>query len=111
MNGAKLQRLELADDLFPDLMSGKKTDTLRWNEGDIELGYLEFYSAGNIGKRATVLVTGIRKGTLESFAKHYSMTADALVTKMKKHYPDITASDKMTLIEFMSPSETEALTA
>lgn len=111
MSEAKLQRLELADDLFPDVISGKKTDTLRWNEGDIELGYLEFYSESNIGKRATVLVTGLRKGTLESFAKHYRTTIDLLVLSMKKHYPDIKATDKVTLVEFMSPAETEALTA
>lgn len=111
MSEAKLQRLELADDLFPDVMNGKTTDMLRRNEGPFELGYLEFYSASNIGKRAMVLVTGIRHGALDSFAKHYRTTTDLLVLSMKKYYPDIKPSDKVTLIEFMSPAETEALTA
>lgn len=111
MSGANLQRLELADELFPDLMSGKKTDTLRWNEGTFELGYLEFYSKKDISRRATVLVTGIRKGTLSSFARHYGQSVELLLLRMQKHYPDITLNDGVTLVEFMSPSDTEALTA
>lgn len=110
MNAAKLQRLELAKDLFPSVMNGKKTDTLRWNkEGPFELGFLEFYAEGNPSLKATVLVTGLQKGNMAKFAPRYNMNAEQLTESMQKHYPDITIDAPMTLVEFMSPQETQAL--
>jgi hypothetical protein len=103
------QRLELPDSLFPDLMRGAKTDTLRWNEGKIELGYLEFFSAKNPDLTALVIVTGTRKGSMADFAKSNKMTVDQFMATMQKHYPDIKPDAKITQIEFMSPKETAEL--
>jgi hypothetical protein len=112
MNAAKLQRLELASDLFPAVMSGKKTDTLRVNdEGPFELGFLEFYSKDNPSLKAQVLITGVQKGTMSKFASRFRVSADQLLQQMQKHYPDITIDVPLTLVEFMSPQETEALTS
>lgn len=111
MSTAKLQRLELAKELFPDVMNGRKTDTLCWNnDGQLGLGFLEFYSTVDPALKAVVLVTGIQKGTITKFASRLRMNADQLLQSMKKHYPDITMDAQISLIEFMSPKETQALT-
>lgn len=111
MNKAGLQRLELADDLFPQVMRGAKTDILHWKEENIGLGYLEFYSVKNPALTATVLVTGVQKNTLQKFASRCRMTVDGLLLEMKRHYPDITPQAQMQLVEFMTPDETAALTS
>ena len=49
-----MQKLELLDEFFPALMSGIKTNTLRWREGNIKKGYLLFYESKDPDLKAIV---------------------------------------------------------
>lgn len=101
-----IQKLELAKDLFPKMISGAKTNTLRWNEGIIEEGFLLFYAENNINLSATVWVNRVTTSSMKNFACKYNMSAKALHSSMLRHYPDIKIDSIVSFIEYLSPEKT-----
>lgn len=102
-----LQKLELVDRLFPDLLDGKKINTLRWREGDINPGYLLYYASSNPALQALVWVTKVERLPLSEAAPFYNMTPQELLVSMRKHYPDIRIDDEVMLVHHLSPQETQ----
>lgn len=107
MTTGAVQTLELLDDFFPALFKGEKTNTLRWNEGDVVPGYLLFYASRNPGWKALVWVTGTRQCSLDAIASVYHMSAQELHTAMLKHYPAIRPDSEVLFIEYLPPLETK----
>lgn len=107
----KKQRLELHDDFFPNVESGQKLNTLRWNEGGIVEGYLEFYGTENPELKSLVFVTNTKTAPLSSFSDFYNTTPEALHSSMLKHYKNIKIDSEATLIKYLSPKETASLSA
>ena len=106
----KTQSLELCDRFFPDVDSGKKSHTLRYNEGKITEGYLEFYASDTPELKRLVYVTEVISGPLSEFAvKYKDTTPDSLLESMKGHgYDDIQLDSTVSLIKHLTPSETQA---
>jgi len=95
-----IQFLELADDLFPKILNGEKTNTLRWNEGNIKEGYLTFYKTSNPSVKCNVLVSSIETAPMKDFAHKYNMSSQDLHFEMLRHYPDIKIDSEVSFIEF-----------
>lgn len=102
-----IQKLELADIFFPDLLSGNKTRTLRWNEHQIKKGFLIFYTNISPPKTACVWVTSVKDMKLQDSAPLYNMTPKELHESMLAHYPDIKENSMVSYIEYLSPTETK----
>lgn len=103
-----IQKLELADDLFPALMRGEKTNTLRWQEGPVQTGYLLFYATHNPDWRAVVWVTGVQACPMNEIAPFYTMSPEELHKAMLRHYPDIEINSDILFIEHLSPEKTRS---
>lgn len=100
-----MQELKLADDMFPGLLSGDKECTIRSGKRNIELGYLAFSSVS--GDIEPVVVDVIRVShTLARYIHVREAQADgavsvnALLTAMRRFYPDLTLDDVVTIVEF-----------
>lgn len=101
-----MQRLELVDDKFPDLLKGIKTNTLRWCEGEIKTGYLVFYATNNADQKALVWVTHVQNTPMNKIAYKYDMGGKELYAAMLRHYPNIQIDSEVSYIEYLSPLET-----
>lgn len=102
-----IQKLELVDVLFPFLLSGEKKNTLRWNEGEIETGFLIFYATHDPKLKSLVWVTDVQYHIMQDIAHFYNMSAEQLYASMIKHYPKIKIDSKVAYIKFLSPQETQ----
>lgn len=103
-----IQRLELVDRRFPALLSGEKRDTIRWNEGHIEPGYLIYYASDNSRWKTMVWVTATRYTTLASLAPVAAQAPEELLAVMRRHYPNIELDTEVLFVEHLSPQETRA---
>ncbi|NCC21006.1 MAG: ASCH domain-containing protein [Alphaproteobacteria bacterium] len=101
-----IQTLELADSLFPQVLAGEKTRTLRWREGEIRPGYLLYTSFDNPAWKALVWVTGCRDAPMNEMAPLYDMSPEDLHKSMQRHYPDIEIDSPVTLVEHLTPRQT-----
>lgn len=104
-----IQRLELVDSRFPALFTGEKRDTVRWNEGCIELGYLLYYASVNSKWKTLVWVTATRNIPLNELAEHYKQTPEELLGAMQRHYPHIQIDTEVLFVEHLTPQETFAV--
>lgn len=95
-----MQSLELADSLFPAVLDGSKTKTLRWNEPVPECGPLLFYSFDNPDMNAVVTVTSVENVMFDCAEAEYGMTPSELYQSMLKHYPDIPLDAEMQIVRF-----------
>lgn len=101
-----MQKLELVDDRFPDMVNGQKTNTLRWKEGEVKEGYLLFYATKNPSWKALVWVTNVRNIPMDQIAYVYDMSPQELHKAMLRHYPDINIDSNVSYIEYLSPIQT-----
>lgn len=101
-----MQKLELVDDLFENMLKGIKTNTLRWKEAEIQKGYLIFYASNNLSWKSLVWVQEIEKLPLNQSAHLYDMSAQELHKAMLRHYPDILFDSEVSYIKFLSPKDT-----
>lgn len=105
-NSEQIQTLELADSLFPQLLAGEKTRTLRWREGDVRPGYLLYYSYDNPAWKVLVWVTGCREAPMSEMAPLYDMSPESLHKAMSRHYSEIEIDSPVTLVEHLTPLQT-----
>lgn len=101
-----IQKLELVDDRFPAIFTGKKTNTLRWQEGDIKLGYLVFYASNNPKWKTLVWVINVNFIPMDKIAYVYDMTPEDLHKAMLRHYPDIKIDSEVVFVEHLAPQQT-----
>ena len=100
-----IQELELVDDRFPAIYTGEKANTLRWQEGDIEPGYLIFYATNNHHWKTLVWVTNVKSTPMDEISYIYDMTPEELHKAMQRHYPDIKIDSDVVFVEHLSPQE------
>ena len=99
-----IQALAVVERLFPQILSGEKTSTIRWNERRIVPGTLKFICAGLPEK--TVLVEVFRCTDMPlcdaaAFVGHAGdWPDDVMLDGMREHYPDIQLSSIVQVIEF-----------
>ncbi len=98
-----MQKLHVVARLFPMILSGEKTATIRWREARIAPGPLTYVCAGDPGKQAVVLVTQCTDMPLSQAAAFLGREADwpdaVLLEGMREHYPDIQLTDIVQVIE------------
>lgn len=103
------QELKLADDLFPSLLAGSKTCTIRAGKRDYTAGPLVF-SAVNSNQSTVVKVTAVvhkKLGELtdDEAQKDGAATAAEMAQALKRFYPDITAESDITIVTYDPPAQ------
>lgn len=106
-----MQQLTLVPRLVPDVRSGAKTSTIRWQEADIVTGPLKLVNEQDAGDTVIVWVTKIETLRLNEVAVRLGKEAEwpdaVLLEGMREHYPDIRLSSEVQLITHLTPAETQ----
>ena len=106
-----MQQLTLVPRLMPDVRSGAKTSTIRWQEGDIITGPLRLVNEQDLADKIIVWVTRIETLRLSEVAARLGKEAEwpdaVLLEGMREHYPQISLSSEVQLITHLTPAETQ----
>ncbi|THB84350.1 ASCH domain-containing protein [Pantoea allii] len=106
-----MQQLTLVPRLVPDVRSGAKTSTIRWQESDIVTGPLKLVNEQDAADAVIVWVTRIETLRLNEVAARLGKEAEwpdaALLEGMREHYPEIRLNSEVQLITHLTPAETQ----
>ena len=107
-----MQTLGVVARLFPDIVSGRKTSTIRWRERAIVPGFLRYVCDGAPERMAIVWVTRSTRMPLSAAAAFVGQESawprDVMLAGMREHYPDIVWADEVEIIEHLTPQDTLA---
>lgn len=107
-----MQQLAVVARLFPLIISGQKTSTIRWQEPQIKPGPMVYVCEGDPAKRAVVLVTRCTCMPLAEAAAFVGnedeWPDDVMLVGMREHYPEIELTDVVQVIEHSTPEKTAA---
>lgn len=110
INPNQVQRLELVDVLFDDVFSGKKKNTKRYNEKEVNEGYLLYEASEDYNLKALVWVTDVESMMLseviEKIEEEKHRSLDDLLQRMRSHYPEINLNTKIEVLRHITPLET-----
>lgn len=105
-----IQQLGIVPRLFPQVCSGEKTSTIRWQEPSIVPGELVYVCDGDNQQTVTVIVTRCTDMPLRDVAAFLGQSSqwppEIMVAGMREHYPAITLEDKVQVIEHRLPTST-----
>ncbi len=105
--GKKMQSLFLVERLFPLVLTGEKTSTIRWRETRIVPGPLTLVSEGETTRHVVVTVTRCTDMPLAEAAGFLGKAADwpddVMLAGMRAHYPEIELSSRVQVVEFDPP--------
>lgn len=108
-----MQTLGVVPRLFPDIVSGRKTSTIRWREGPVVTGLLRYVCDGNPNLTAVVRVTRVTTMPLREAARYLGREAlwpdTVMLEGMREHYPEISLDDPVEIIEHLTPDQTAEL--
>lgn len=103
-----MQSLPLADRFFSLVLSGQKTNTMRWREPRIVPGPLRYFSEANAHPDIIVDVIRCTDVPLHAAAALVGIEADwpdeKMLTAMRLHYPAITLASIVQVIEHEGPN-------
>jgi len=101
---ANHQTLAVVERLFPDVLNGTKTSTIRWREQHIVPGSLTFFNEADPQKTVDVKVircTEMPLSQAASFVGRAEEWPDAVMLEgMQEHYPEIQLSSIVQIVEF-----------
>jgi hypothetical protein len=104
-----MQKLDVVNRLFPLILSGEKTSTIRFNEQRIRIGPMNYWRDGNSSKSVTVWVNLCTDMPLSDAAEYLNRVDDwpddIMLKGMREFYPNIELSDIVQVIEHLSPEE------
>lgn len=107
-----MQELAVVARLFPLVLSGEKTSTIRWREARIESGPMTYVCEGEPTKRAVVLVTRCTDLPLAKVADFLGKAEEwpdpVMLAGMREHYPEISLTDVVQVVEHLMPEDTAA---
>ncbi len=102
-----LQTLLVVKRLFPHILSGAKTSTIRWREAPITLGPMRYICDGAPDQTVVVNVVRYTDMPLSEASAYLGMANewpdDVMLAGMREHYPDIKMSDIVQVIEHDPP--------
>ena len=105
-----MQSLKIADRLYPLVLNGEKTHTIRWRETRIRPGLMRYVCDREPGKTVVVLVTRCRDVPLSQAAMlvgKQDIWPDAvMLSGMREHYPDIELDDVVQVVEHLTLQQT-----
>ncbi len=98
-----MQQLPVVARLFPLVLRGEKTSTIRWREAPIVPGPMMYVCEGDPTRTAVVVVTRCTSMPLSDVAVFLDQVDawpdDVLLAGMREHYPGIALSDTVDVIE------------
>ncbi|RVU39780.1 hypothetical protein EOI86_06470 [Hwanghaeella grinnelliae] len=104
-----MQSLGVVARLFPLILSGVKTSTIRWREGRIRPGPMRYVHDDDPGQWVIVQVTRCTDMPLADAAAYLGKTAewpdDVMLAGMREHYPEIALTDTVQVIEHDPPPQ------
>ncbi len=102
-----MQSLPVTARLFPLILSGAKTHTIRWRETRIVPGPMAYICEGAPRRRVVVEVTRCTDLPLAQAAALVGMEREwppeAMLAGMRAHYPGITLTDIVQIVEHRPP--------
>jgi hypothetical protein len=105
-----MQTLGVVARLFPAILSGEKTSTIRWREPRIAPGFMRYVCDEEPDRTTVVWVTRVTSMPLSEAAAFVGREADwpeaIMLAGMREHYPQIGWSDTVEVIEHLTPAET-----
>jgi len=103
----EIQALHVVNRLFPLILNGEKTSTIRWREKQVILGPMRYICDGDPSQTVIVNVTRCTEMPLSQVAKFLAKEKqwpdDVMLHGMREHYPDIRLSDVVQVVEHSSP--------
>ena len=103
-----MQTLGVVGRLFPAILSGEKTSTIRWREPPISPGPLRLVHDDDPSQSVVVHVRRCTEMPLSAAAsfvgKADEWPDDVMLRGMREHYPDIELSDLVQVVEYEPPS-------
>lgn len=102
-----MQFLHVVARLFPEILAGRKTHTIRWREPRIVPGPMTYICEGTPEKRVVVEVTRCTDVPLAEAASLVGMEevwpTPVMLASMREHYPEIELTDIVQVIEHLPP--------
>lgn len=103
----KLQTLDVVERLFPAIVAGEKTSTIRWNETTIVLGPMRYTCDGDHNRTVIVDVHKCSDMPLFEVANYLGQIDlwpdPVMLGGMREHYPEIELGDIVQVIEHSPP--------
>lgn len=103
----ELQSLGLADRLYPLILSGEKTHTIRWLEPRIHPGPMQYICDGDAARQVRVRVIRCTDMPLSEAAEFVGRAREwpdnVMLAGMRVHYPAITLDAIVQVIEHTTP--------
>ncbi|MDO6406887.1 ASCH domain-containing protein [Pantoea phytobeneficialis] len=103
-----MQSLEIVPRLLPEVRSGKKRHTIRWQEREITSGPMLYVNAEDVSDMVIVWVTHVETMPLFSVAQHLGKIQawpdDVLLAGMREHYPGIEMDSIVSVIHHLPPA-------
>lgn len=107
-----MQTLGVVGRLFPMIVSGEKTSTIRWRERHITPGPLAFICDDDATQSVIVEAYRCTQLSLSEAAAFVGRAAewpgDIMLAGMREHYPDIELTSEVQIIEFYPPSSRQS---
>ena len=104
-----MQSLGIVARLFPLVLSGEKTSTIRWREREIVPGPLRYVCDDDPTKTVVVTVhrcTSMRLADAARFVGREEEWPDpVMLSGMREHYPGIALTDIVQVIEHGPPTD------
>lgn len=104
-----LQKLDVVEKLFPLVLNGEKTCTIRFQEQRIIIGPMVYWCDGNSGKATVVWVNRCTDLPLIEAAEFLGKTEEwpekIMLDGMRVHYPNIQLTDTVQVVEHYSPEK------
>jgi hypothetical protein len=104
-----VQKLDVVERLFPLVLSGEKTSTVRYRERRIHVGTMVYWCDGNSEITSTVWVKQCTDLPLLEVAEFLSKLEEwpdeIMLEGMRVHYPEIQLTDIVQVIEHYDPKE------
>jgi ASCH domain len=98
-----IQTLGIVHRLFPKVLSGEKTSTIRWREARIVPGPMRYVCDGDDTRSLVVTVLKCTDMPLASVAAYLGKTEewpdDLMLAGMREHYPYIELTDIVQVVE------------
>lgn len=105
------QQLSVVGRLFPAILDGSKTSTIRWKEDPIVPGVMRYVRDEPSDDSVEVMVTACTSMPLSEAATFLGRDAEwppeVMLAGMREHYPQIELTDVVDVIEHLRPRETE----
>jgi hypothetical protein len=104
-----MQKLDVVERLFPLVLSGEKTSTIRFKEQYIHVGAMVYWCDGNSTITVTVWVKRCTDMPLSEAAgflgKSKEWPDEIMLAGMRVHYPGIQLSDIVQVVEHYNPND------